>query len=181
MFSVDKGRLYELYIIQKMPMHAIAKEMGISVGSVFNYIKKYYIPTRAIGDANIGRKLSPEHCKIISKTHKGKIVSPETRKKMSEADKRGGVGHKKKRPDGYVKIYFPDHPSCSKDGYIMEHILVMEALIGRHLKDNECVHHVNEIKDDNRKENLKLMTKSEHMSYHSAKRHEKRRSDLSIK
>lgn len=94
--------------------------------------------------------------------------------------KQGGIGHKKKRSDGYVFIYFPDHPMSTKDGYVMEHDLVMEALIGRHLKGNECVHHINEIRDDNRKENLMLMTKSEHMSLHSKKRWEKRRNDLSI-
>lgn len=49
----------------------------------------------------------------------------------------------------------------------------MEALIGRHLKDNECVHHINEKRDDNRKENLKLMTIKDHMSYHATKRWER--------
>lgn len=63
----------------------------------------------------------------------------------------------------------------------MEHDLVMECLIGRHLKDDEVVHHINEIKDDNRKCNLQLMTASEHMSYHAKKRHVERRNDLLTK
>ena len=101
---------------------------------------------------------------------------------MSYAGKIGGVGHKKKREDGYIAIYFPDHPKSSKDGYIMEHILVMEAIIGSHLEDNEVVHHKNGIRDDNRKENLKLMDFREHARYHMKQRHdEKRRNDLSIK
>lgn len=89
---------------------------------------------------------------------------------MSESDKVGGIGHKKKRKDGYVYIYFPDHPKSTKDGYIMEHDLIMECLIGRHLKNNEVVHHKNKVRDDNRKENLQLMTKSEHASFHSKER-----------
>jgi hypothetical protein len=74
------------------------------------------------------------------------------------------------------------HPKSTKSGYVMEHILVIEKELGRHLKDNECVHHINEIRSDNRAENLKVMTKSEHMRYHSNKRWEvKRRNDLSIR
>jgi hypothetical protein len=60
----------------------------------------------------------------------------------------------------------------------MEHDLVMEVLIGRHLYDYECVHHINGIRNDNRKENLMLMTKSEHASYHNKKRWEERGNDL---
>lgn len=59
----------------------------------------------------------------------------------------------------------------------MEHQLVMECLIGRHLNANECVHHINFIRDDNRKENLELMTISEHMSLHSQLRHQNRRTN----
>ena len=57
----------------------------------------------------------------------------------------------------------------------MKHILVVEKAIGRHLNDNECVHHINHVRDDNRIENLRLMTVSEHMSMHMKERHENRR------
>lgn len=99
-------------------------------------------------------------------------MSDETRKKMSDSHRRGGVGHKKRRSHGYIAIYFPDHPLSNSDGYIMEHQLVMECLIGRHLKKYECVHHMNFIRDDNRKENLQLMTINEHMSLHSKLGHQ---------
>ena len=29
---------------------------------------------------------------------------------MSESKIKGGIGHKKKRTDGYIAVYFPDHP-----------------------------------------------------------------------
>jgi hypothetical protein len=42
----------------------------------------------------------------------------------------------------------------------------MEKKIGRLLKDNEIVHHINKDGKDNRVINLKLMTRSEHQSIH---------------
>lgn len=174
---IEKVVLYNLYIVQEKPMRVIAGELNVSISTVFNYCEKYGIATRNKKDTFTfkGRKLSEERKQQISKLHKGKTVSAETRKKISESSKSGGIGHKKIRPDGYVTVYFPDHPKSTKDGHIMEHVLVMECLIGRHLHENECVHHINEVKSDNRKENLKLMTKSEHMSFHMKERHKNRR------
>jgi hypothetical protein len=57
---------------------------------------------------------------------------------------------------GYVFIYLPNHPSKNGGGYVPEHRLVMEKHLGRYLKPEEVVHHINGIKDDNRIENLML-------------------------
>jgi hypothetical protein len=162
------------YLDENKPMHRIAKDLNMSVGKVYNLIKKYNIPTRSQKETFTmkGHKLSAEQCKAISKRHKGKKLSEETKRKIGEANKINGIGHKKNRVDGYIAVYFPMHPRSSKDGYIMEHILIMEKLLGRHLYENECVHHKNQNKDDNRAENLMLMTKTEHMRYHMKKRWE---------
>lgn len=51
-------------------------------------------------------------------------------------------------------------------GYQYEHRYVMEQHLGRKLERNEIVHHINEDPKDNRIENLRLMTNSEHMKLH---------------
>lgn len=172
--KVDIDSIIKLYVEDKKSMQDISKELGIAVGTVYNHLHKHGIKTRDISEATKGKKLSEEHKKAISKRHKGKIVPKEVRQKISESHKKGGVGHKKIRCDGYVSVYFPDHPKSSSDGYVMEHVLVMECLVGRWLKDDEVVHHKNGNRHDNKKENLQLMTKSEHMSFHMKERHKKK-------
>jgi hypothetical protein len=45
--------------------------------------------------------------------------------------------------------------------------LVAEAILGRLLVDPETLHHINEIRDDNRGENLYLFpSRAEHSRYH---------------
>lgn len=58
--------------------------------------------------------------------------------------------------DGYVRVYAPEHPRAVNGRYVLEHILVMERTLGRHLLDDERVHHKNKIRNDNRPENLEL-------------------------
>jgi hypothetical protein len=52
----------------------------------------------------------------------------------------------------------PGHPRAS-NGYVFEHILVAEGVLGRRLHDSENVHHRNGIKADNRPENLEIWTR----------------------
>ncbi len=72
---------------------------------------------------------------------------------------------------GYKFIRAKDHPFANAIGYVREHRVVMEKKLGRYLKPEEAVHHINENRSDNRIQNLKLMkNNSEHMKEHGVNR-----------
>ena len=55
-----------------------------------------------------------------------------------------------------------------------KHKIIMEKHLGRKLRKNEVVHHINKNKLDNRIENLKVMTILEHQRiHHLGKKYEK--------
>ena len=95
--------------------------------------------------------------------HKGSFKKGRDTSGKNNTNWKGG----RKKYRGYVFIYKPDHPN-SKKCYVQVHRLVVENYIGRFLKSKEVVHHINEIKDDNRIENLMLFKNNpEHMKFHT--------------
>lgn len=73
------------------------------------------------------------------------------------------IGGRLRTKDGYIYVYSPNHPDRNYLGYVREHRLVMENVLGRRLSRSEVVHHKNKIRDDNRPENLEI--------YESNKKH----------
>lgn len=65
------------------------------------------------------------------------------------------------RTKGYVLAWKPDDPRA-KYGYVYEHRLVMEELLGSRLRSDEHVHHRNSKRWDNRPENLEVMDARDH-------------------
>ena len=72
-----------------------------------------------------------------------------------------GIFTKSTNKRGYVIMHYPEHPNSQKSGTLLEHIYVMSEYLGRPLKPNENVHHINGVRDDNRIENLELWCTSQ--------------------
>jgi hypothetical protein len=70
-------------------------------------------------------------------------------------------GGRSVHPAGYITTH------ASDGRYLAEHRIVMEQHLGRRLRTDEHVHHINHDRSDNRIENLCIMTPTEHAQLHS--------------
>lgn len=117
---------------------------------------------------------SKEEMEAMWSCVRGRPKSEEHKKKLS-AQKMGELnpswkGGRREIPLGYIMVLRKDNPNADRDGYVLEHRVVMEEHLGRTLSPEEVVHHINEDTSDNRIENLKLFPDvASHTSYHRQK------------
>jgi len=74
------------------------------------------------------------------------------------------IGKKRTVLKGYIEIK-------TAEGWVREHVHVMQNKPGRKLDGDEVVHHRDEVKSNNCIGNLQLMTHGEHTAYHNKKRY----------
>jgi hypothetical protein len=144
---LDTGKVRQMYE-GGMTQCEIAKELGVSQKVIWNHMKVNGIKARI----------------------------PAKRNQFGELNSYWKGGKIKNRA-GYVLLTQPEHPRADISGYVFEHIIVAEQMIGRSLKwfgtgnpKSEVVHHINGIKNDNRPENLVIMTYASHMELHNEMR-----------
>jgi len=156
---VDMDKIAELYT-SGFSISQISKSTGTPLSTVRFRLKRLGIlRTRKeglmlassqgrLGGHMVGvrRDFTDEHKKAISVG----------RKRWAEVN---SVGTSTK-PSGYLEYTRGPHKGRSV------HVVKMEKRIGRRLKPNECVHHKDEDRANNKLSNLELMTRSEHARLH---------------
>lgn len=103
--------------------------------------------------AHCGKRSPPSHA---SAKYCSMKCSAEARKKPFILNK------------GYRKILMPRHPRADGKGYVFEHIVIMEAVLGRALAKGEEVHHRDFDRANNAPDNLVVCAShAEHMRFHA--------------
>jgi hypothetical protein len=68
--------------------------------------------------------------------------------------------------NGRMMVLSPNHPGADAKGYVLRSHLVAEQAIGRYLRADEVVHHVNRDRSDDSPANLRVMTHGAHTALH---------------
>lgn len=175
-FILTDENLKIAYIDKKKTMSEIAEEIGCNPATILYRLRRAGIKTRKRNEYPPTENVKKAWVRI-GKARKGKVLSESTRQAISKAHKGMRLrndyefgGHEKIRTDGYVSVYCPDHPTASKDGYVLKHRIVIETHLGHAVPNGYIVHHKNGKKDDNRLENLELMKRGEHTAFHTKQR-----------
>lgn len=190
----NKDWLYDQYWNKKKSSFEIAKERNVSSSVVRKWMKKFNIPRRSASEASLNyyKNDKPTYKskkwlfeQYINKEKSIRKISEEIKisrgviKKRLESfgikirSKGFGKGKFHSRwkggkftsSGGYIKIYKPKHPN-SNDGYIFEHVFNMSEFLKRPIKDEERIHHIDGVKNNNSIENLALCTIKTHGKIH---------------
>ncbi len=72
---------------------------------------------------------------------------------------------------GYVRLFDPSNPRAYAAGYVFEHIVVLEAALGRQMLPGEVCHHIDGNRSNNQPLNLRVFPSTgAHSAFHAAKR-----------
>lgn len=157
--SLNKIQLSDMYLNNNMSIPDISNQVGLSQSAVRYRLIKGGVKLR---ERSEGVRLARGKMSIAHKGKK-KVFTDEWKKHISEAKKRYYESHAK----GYDIHQGYKRCTTGKNCGRLEHVVLMELHIGRPLRKNEVVHHINGNRQDNRIENLQLLTRVEHSRMHA--------------
>ncbi len=122
-------------------LHAIAEEIGTNKRTVSRYLKEH----------GIQRPPHRQHPPGMGRNTRG-------------ANNPAWKGGRQVDKSGYVLLWMPGHPQANRHGQVREHRIVMERKLGRPLKRQEVVDHIDGNKGNNDPENLRVFpNNAEHL------------------
>ena len=155
LITLNEKLLVELYS-KGLSLKDVGFRLSVSPNTVMRRLAKLNIKRR-VGDFQKG------HLPIIG-SEKGQF-----KKGQRSAAWKGGI----RFTSGYKEIW------CDvRKKYVKEHRYIFELHLGRELKKEELIHHINKNRLDNRIENLQLMTNSEHATLHGTENYKNGTSGL---
>ena len=172
--EIDEEELQTLYA-SGLAAQALAKRYGVSKKTILRNLERLGVKRRSL------RKVTPEmEAQIVEMAKQGVSISWAEMELGIEATTIRGYATKNgvKFEDlyhvgfittwnGYRMVQMPEHPGADSKGYVREHVLVVEKVLGRYLMAHEAVHHKDGDKANNTPENLEVMTRREHASHHA--------------
>jgi hypothetical protein len=149
----SEGWLRLKYITQGLSARKIGQLCGVQAKRICIWLRKFNIDVKSGASFIKGLKRTPEQRKNYRR------IGP------NHNQWRGGV--QVHQSGGYVYVYI-----APRKHKLRSHVVV-EEVIGRAVREEECVHHINGDRQDDRPENLMVMPKGEHIRMHQLMRYSK--------
>jgi hypothetical protein len=162
MSGVNKVILISLYVKDKKSIPIISEEVGLSRSAVRYHLEKAGV----LRSRSEGVRMAGNDGRLGSGTRgKTRKFSMKHKENISKSKLKWGEKNAKSlsiKPSGYVEI--TRGPRKGK----AVHIVIMEAILGRPLNENEVVHHIDCNPSNNDPRNLRVMSKGGHLRLHRA-------------
>lgn len=181
-YKISASEIIDRYLKGETPT-SISMDAGVSHVSVVNVLIRHKIPLRGRSDINHRKydyeAITKRYLEVGSLNEVAVEFGVKATQIKVAVEK---CGFKPKTPKeaarkGIDNPLYKGKSYKGLDGYIIlpdgrrEHRVIMENKLGRKLSHWEDVHHINEIRTDNREENLAVIPNKEHNRFHTFLRH----------